>query len=103
MTVMNEIAAPTQPVLPTATPEQQAKIDKTAREFESAFLEVMMGQMFSTVSTGTFGGGSGEGAFKSFLTDAFAKQMTAQGGVGLSKQLSRELLKLQGLNAGAAA
>ena len=100
---MTEIAAPPPPLLPTATPEQRAKIAKVARDFETAFLEVMMGQMFATVDMGSFGGGQGEAAFKSFLTDAFAKQMVARGGVGLSNQLSNELLKLQGLSAGAAA
>lgn len=98
---MNVSAVPA-PALPAASPEQQAKITKVARDFETAFLEVMMGQMFSTVDMGSFGGGQGEAAFKSFLTDAFAKQMAARGGVGLSNQLSHELLKLQGLSPGAA-
>ena len=57
-----------------------------------------MGQMFEGVGAGAFSGGEGEGAFKSFLTDAFAKSITQHGGVGLSKPLTHELLKMQGLS-----
>lgn len=96
---MTTLPAPA--ALPAATPEQRARIDKVARDFEQSFLQVMMGQMFDTVSTSSFGGGEGEKAFKSFLTDAFSKQMAARGGVGLSKQLTHELLKMQGLGEGA--
>ena len=85
------------PALPVATAAQRGKIEKVAKDFESSFLQVMMGQMFDTVSTGEFSGGAGEQAFKSFLTDAFSKQMTAHGGVGLAHRLTREMLKMQGL------
>jgi Rod binding domain-containing protein len=91
------------PALPVATPEQKARIDKVAHDFEASFLQVMLGQMFDTVQTGGFSGGEGEQAFKSFLTDAFAKSMAAQGGVGLARQMTHELLKLQGLSEGAPA
>lgn len=96
MTVQPLAAAP--PALAAATPEQRARIDKTAQKFEGAFLQVMMGQMFDGVSAGGFGGGEGEQAFKSFLTDAFAQAMVKHGGVGLSAPLSREMLKMQGLS-----
>ncbi len=89
------------PVQPVATPEQMARVKKVSRQFEESFLQVMMGEMFKTVSTGEFGGGEGEEAFKSFLTDAFSKQITASGGIGLSTQINRELLKMQGLTDGA--
>lgn len=89
------------PVNPVATPEQMARVKKVSREFEESFMQVMMGEMFKTVQSGTFGGGEGEDAYKSFLTDAFSKQITASGGIGLSSQLTRELLKMQGLSQGA--
>ncbi len=90
------------PALPVATPEQKARIVKTAHDFEASFLQVMVGQMFDGVSMGG-DGGEGESAFKSFLTDAFAQAMAKHGGVGLSKQLTSELLRMQGLSAGAPA
>jgi Rod binding domain-containing protein len=85
--------------LPTASPAVRAKIDATAKQFESQFLSTMLGQMFEgTEVSAPFGGGAGEGAFKSFLTDAFAKTITAHGGIGLSRSVSKEMLKLQGLS-----
>ena len=84
--------------LPVADPATRARIEKTATDFEAAFLQVMLGQMFDGVDAGAFGGGAGEDAFKSFMTEAFAKSMAQGGGVGLSKDLTREMLKMQGLS-----
>jgi Rod binding domain-containing protein len=90
--------------LPAADPAQVAKARKVAQDFESSFLQVMMGQMFEGVGVGSgFDGGEGEQAFKSFLTDAFAAAMARRGGVGLAKPLTHELLKRQGLSEGAPA
>ncbi len=81
-----------------ATPAQRARVDKTARSFEASFLSSMLGEMFEgTEASAPFGGGEGEGAFRSFLTDAMAKSMSQHGGVGLARSVSREMLKLQGL------
>lgn len=98
------IAAPQAPPLQAATPAapgqlaKRAEVAKTAEAFEAAFLSVMLKTMFEQVSTSApFGGGPGEDAFKSFLTDAFAKQMAKGGGVGLADPVAREMLKLQGL------
>lgn len=78
----------------------RAKISKTAKDFEASFLSVMVGQMFSGLQTSApFGGGQGEQMYKSFLTDSFSKSMAQHGGVGVSKAISAELLKLQGLSA----
>jgi Rod binding domain-containing protein len=77
---------------------KRAAIAKTARQFEASFLSSMMGYMFEGVDTpAPFGGGQGEQAFKSFLTDAYAKQMASRGGVGVAAAVQREMLKLQGL------
>jgi peptidoglycan hydrolase FlgJ len=84
------------------TPAQlasKAQIHKTAQAFESQFLSQMLGTMFEGVTTSApFGGGQGEQAFKSFLMDAFAKQMTKAGGVGITAAVQREMLKMQGLH-----
>lgn len=77
----------------------RAKIEKTARDFEASFLSVMLGQMFSGQETSApFGGGQGEQMFKSFLSDSFAKSMAQHGGIGVSKAVAAELMKLQGLS-----
>jgi flagellar protein FlgJ len=79
---------------------KRASIAKASKDFESSFLSVMLGQMFEGVnkSDGPFNGGAGEQAFKSFMTDAIAKQMTRTGGVGLAATVQKEMLKLQGLS-----
>jgi flagellar protein FlgJ len=86
---------------PTATAAEMAKrmdIAKTAKSFESSFLSLMMQQMFEGVETSTpFGGGQGETMFRSFMTDAFAKQMADRGGIGIADAVTKEMLKMQGL------
>jgi Rod binding domain-containing protein len=94
-------AAPAQGAKPAAaaTAGVRAKIDATAKQFESQFLSAMLGEMFKDVKTpAPFGGGTGEDAFKSFMTDAFAKSIASHGGVGLAKDISKAMLKMQGLS-----
>ena len=89
-------AAPTAPSV--AAGDTRAKIKATAKDFEASFLSVMMSQMFSGVGESEFAGGQGGAMFKSFLLDAFSKQMSrAGGGIGISGAVQREMLKLQGL------
>jgi Rod binding domain-containing protein len=96
-----DLPAASVPVVPVAdTPAQAAqrtRIHKVAKDFEASFLSVMLGEMFEGVSAGDFGGGQGEDAFKSMMTDAFAKSMTNHGGIGLAPALARQMLTLQGL------
>lgn len=82
------------------TPEgkTRAQIEHAAKQFEAAFIGQMLGPMFEGLdSSGPFGGGAGEAAFKSFLLDAVAKQMAGAGGLGLSDDVTRQMLKMQGL------
>ncbi|RYF92486.1 MAG: chemotaxis protein chel [Caulobacteraceae bacterium] len=100
MSAMAPTAAPVT-VLPSQTPSadaQRLKIKQAADNYESSFLSVMLAQMFKGVDTeAPFGGGKGEEMFKSFFTDAVAKQVTKSGGIGLSATVEREMLKMQGL------
>jgi Rod binding domain-containing protein len=95
-TVPLNILTPT-PMAPTANAKSsKAQIEQTAQSFESQFLANMLGQMFDGVSTsGPFGGGEGESAFRSFLMDAFAQQITKSGGVGIAASVQKEMLKMQ--------
>jgi flagellar protein FlgJ len=78
---------------------KRADIKKTAQNFEASFLNIMMQSMFKDVKVGEpFGGGEGEDVWKSFMTDAVAKQMAKAGGIGLASSVTKEMLKLQGLN-----
>ena len=86
-------------VMSSAEAAKRAAIDATAKAFEGSFLSTMIGEMFEGAQTeAPFGGGQGEQAFRSFLTDAIGQAVTRRGGVGLSKAVAREMLKLQGLS-----
>lgn len=100
---MDLAAAPLDALQPKVAPPgaasgaSAAKVHKTAQDFEASFLQVMLGQMMSGTgqTDGSFGGGEGEQAFRSFLTDAMAKGVVKAGGIGVSQTVERELLKLQ--------
>lgn len=69
---------------------------EAAQQFESQFLTSMLQPMFETVEVDEqFGGGHGEGMFRSLLVDQYAQQMTRSGGVGIAQSVYREILKLQ--------
>jgi Rod binding domain-containing protein len=81
---------------------RRGQTHKTAEAFEATFLTSMLQTMFQNVSTSPpFGGGEGEGMWKSFLAEAMAKDMAKRGGIGISKAVEHEMLKLQGLKAAA--
>jgi Rod binding domain-containing protein len=85
--------------LPAASDEKRAQIEKTAKAFEASFISTMLGEMSTdTDPQAPFSGGEGEKAFKSFFNDAVAKAIVARGGVGLSKSIASEMLKMQGLS-----
>ena len=84
------------PTAPTGATRE--KIAKTAKDFESSFLSVMLGQMFQGVGEGEFSGGQGAQMFRSFLMDAMSKNITKAGGIGVADSVQREMLKLQGLD-----
>jgi len=78
---------------------KRGQIAKTAQDFEASFLSVMLQSMFQGVKQQEpFGGGQGEEMFKSFMSEAMAKQMAKAGGIGLSRSVQAEMLKMQGLS-----
>ena len=94
------------PTLTQATPApmsaaelaKRGQIKQTAQKFEASFLSVMLQEMFAgTETSAPFGGGPGESMFKSFLTEAMAKKISAGGGIGVADSVQREMLKMQGL------
>lgn len=97
-TAVNPGFAPS-PLMTPSEDVQRRRIAQAAQDFESSFLSVMIGQMFTGLdSIGAFSGGAGETAFRSFLSDAMARQITRSGGVGLAGPVQAEMLKLQGLS-----
>ncbi|MEO1200406.1 MAG: rod-binding protein [Pseudomonadota bacterium] len=74
----------------------QSSSAQAAQEFEGMFLSVMIGQMFSGLSTeAPFGGGYGEEAFRGLLIEEYGKAIADRGGLGLAEPVQRELLALQ--------
>lgn len=77
-----------------ARPPADAKA--AAEDFEAFYLTQVMGEMFSGIETDPlFGGGAGETAFKSFLTQEYGKLIARAGGVGIADSVTREIIRLQ--------
>ena len=88
---------------PTATSAaelaKRGHTHQTAISFEASFLSTVFQTMFQSVKTSEpFGGGPGEDMWKSFMAEQMAKQVAKRGGIGVSKSVEREMLKLQGLS-----
>ncbi len=67
-----------------------------AQEFEAVFLNTILEGMFAGIKTdGPFGGGSAENTYRSMLITQYAKQISQNGGLGLSDQITRDLIALQ--------
>jgi Rod binding domain-containing protein len=94
-------ATPAPAPMTAAELARRGQIHQTAQKFEASFLTSMLQTMFQGVSTAPpFGGGPGEDMWKSFLSEAMARNMAARGGVGVSHAVEREMLKMQGLTEG---
>lgn len=80
-----------------APPPDLAKIAKSAQDFESMAINELLKPMFDTVDTahGTFGGGDGEEAWKPMMVQQIAKQIAANGGLGLAKPVYDAMLRMQ--------
>jgi len=92
------MAAPAKSIAPQGLNEKglNQKAWAAAKDFEAQFLSSMLQPMFEGIkSDGPFDGGQGEQMFRSLLVDQYAQQMTQSGGVGVSQQIYREILKLQ--------
>ncbi len=87
-----ELAAALQKV----TPQQQAKAQKTATDFEGMFLNAMFSQMTSGLKgEGPFGDTTGTGVWRSMLTEQYAKNFANAGGVGVASEVYRTLILQQ--------
>ena len=94
--VSTTAAAP--PALPLASAEQRTRIKTAAQDFEGQLVALMLKPMFEGLGDGgPFGGGSAEGTWRSFMLDAFGKQVARSGGLGLATPVMTEMLKMQGL------
>jgi flagellar protein FlgJ len=85
-----------QKALTQVSPQAQEKARKTSQDFEAVFLNSMISQMTSSVKgEGPFGDTTGTGAWRSMLTDQYARSFAKAGGVGISKDVFRTLILQQ--------
>jgi flagellar protein FlgJ len=88
--------------LTKVSPKAQAKAKATAQDFEAVFLNSMFSQMTSGLKgEGPFGNTPGTGVWRSMLTEQYSKSFAKAGGVGISKDVFRELILQQAKSAGA--
>ena len=67
-----------------------------AKDFESFFIANMLDQMFAGIETdGMFGGGEAEKTYRSLLHQEYGKAIAQQGGIGVGKMVSSEIIRLQ--------
>lgn len=63
---------------------EQAKSTQTAHEFEAVFLTQFVDQMMETAGDTAFGGEDQAEMWRSFMSEAVAKHLVEQGGLGLA-------------------
>ena len=82
--------------LTKVSPEAQQKTRAKAQDFEAMFLNSMFSQMTTGLKgDGPFGDTVGTGAWRSMLTDEYAKNFAKSGGVGISSDVFRSLILQQ--------
>jgi peptidoglycan hydrolase FlgJ len=71
--------------------DQDAHLHAAAEEFEAAFLAEMLKYSGMNSVSEEFGGGHGEEAFSSLLTQEYARILAKSGGIGLAEQIFESL------------
>lgn len=69
----------------------ESKLWKAAQDLEATFLAEMLKSAGFGAARESFGGGSGEDQFSSFLRQAQAEEMVKAGGIGLAESLFEAL------------
>jgi len=69
---------------------------KVAEEFEATFLAEMLKHTGLNKTSSEFGGGAGEDAFHSLLTQKYADKLAASGGIGLAQHIYKSLIQKNG-------
>lgn len=81
----------------TLPPDQVQKIRRSAQEFEAMAVGQLLTPIFDTVdnSTGPFGGGPGEAAWKPMMVAELAKGIAKRGSFGLTGPIMEQMLRMQ--------
>jgi Rod binding domain-containing protein len=87
--------------LTKVSPQAQAKAQTTATDFEAMFINQMFAQMTNGLKgEGPFGNTPGTGVWRSMLTEQYSKSFAKAGGIGISKDIFRELILQQAKQGG---
>ncbi len=71
-----------------ATPDRfELAARKAAKAFEASYLAEMLKYSGLNAMPESFGGGAGEEAFSSFLTEEYARLLSERGGIGIAEQV----------------
>lgn len=68
-----------------------ARLRAVAQEFEAVFLQEMLKNSGINTPSENFGGGVGEEAFASMLTEQYATALAEKGGIGLAEHVYKAL------------
>lgn len=79
------------PLAHTKPTDQQLR--QKAQDLEASFLSEMLKLTGVGKPSESFGGGTGEEQFTSFLTDEYAHAMVQAGGIGLAESIFKSLQK----------
>jgi len=91
-----QAALASRPIEAPLASNSHAEMREAAKQFETVFINEMLGFMYQGVPTnGPFSGGNGEAVMRSMLHEEYAKSIAARGGVGISDTVYRELLAIQ--------
>ena len=78
-----------------AAPAVAAKARAAAQDFEAVFLNSMLGEMFSGLGDGPFGGGHAAKTWSTFLNDEYARIFARSGVIGIADSVYKELIAQQ--------
>lgn len=79
--------------------KQRLQARKISQDFEGVFVGMMMKSMRSTVQEDKLtGGGHGEDVYRSLLDQEYATAAVKRGGLGLAKQIEKEIVRQESRN-----
>ena len=86
------LSSPRPVAAPAAAPTRaDVEARKAADAFEAAYLAEMLKYTGLNALPDGFGGGAGEEAFGSLLTDEYARLLAERGGIGIAEQVFEAL------------
>lgn len=91
---------------PTSVTAENSKIEKSAKDFESILLGSWLQQAeqsFGSLPGGDEDADAGKDQFQGMAMQSLGNSMTAAGGIGIAKMISKQLHKAEDMEAAAAA